>query len=832
MPVLSTIAAACARAWGWGAQASLGDVALGLQEMAKLGSNAHMWLPGVGGFSGMDLGNYTLSTSSDPALVDGPVGLVFDMAGGAPALGANLLTNSGPFANTSGWSANNSGVVGVSGGLLTVSNPSATYGGAIASFPTVAGKRYVVEYRAQRTAGALSWLLIGDVAGGFSFATINLPATMPGDPLEWTFVANGPTTYLTFQNNNQSNHALAVASVTVKEVLGLPATQATAGNRPVLRRGLRNLQLQSETLANQWTPNGTATPTNNAATDQDGVLAASTLVCAAGVGNGVYWSTANGIASSTPCTQAAIVKRTAGTSIRMQLGWDTSGGWIKVNPQTMALVTQGANVTAVSSLQLGNGYTLFAWNFSVPVANPAFVYYNDDAGGLTLAVAGTGLFVGTYTAAQIAACGGIPLTTTSPASSSLGNWAWEFDGTDDRLSLSGLPFFSSNDHAVIVGCRRDTPTGTYTGIYGSGGGGAQKSCHLGVTNAGMPYAQWQDDAATNAGIIGTTPKIGIPFVLSGRKVGTTYDARVDGLSIGSLTATIGTTTLVNPNIGTVAAASGEFLRGAVYPVVVIRDTVSDTVLSRLEKMVAALTGPTGVTFPVVYSANYLVVAGGGGGGKSDSGFSSDSSGGGGAGGMRTGSAFLVKGQTYAITVGAGGLGGVKVTSQATNGGDSSIGSLIVATGGGAGGGIGSGSNGGSGGGNGATGAGGTGIAGQGYAGGTVAGGGGAGGGAGGAGSGFTPGPGAASSITGTSVTYATGGYGTQSAPAARNPNTGDGGYGGLNSNGGAGGSGVVVIQYANTLPVPASITGTYTDISASTPGFRTYRFTGNGSITL
>jgi hypothetical protein len=42
----------------------------------------------------------------------------------------------------------------------------------------------------------------------------------------------------------------------------------------------------------------------------------------------------------------------------------------------------------------------------------------------------------------------------------------------------------------------------------------------------------------------------------------------------------------------------------------------------------------------------------------------------------------------------------------------------------------------------------------------------------------------------------------------------------------------VVIQYPNTYPAPTSITGTYTDVSGSTAGYRTYKFTGNGTITF
>jgi hypothetical protein len=116
-----------------------------------------------------------------------------------------------------------------------------------------------------------------------------------------------------------------------------------------------------------------------------------------------------------------------------------------------------------------------------------------------------------------------------------------------------------------------------------------------------------------------------------------------------------------------------------------------------------------------YQVYYAVIAGGGGASNSFHG-----GGGGGAGGYLDGTTTLSAG-SYLITVGAGGPGAPKVgdfsNSNGTKGSDSSIGNLIIATGGGAGitNSFNSIANGGSGGGgvNGGTGMFGTGISGQG-----------------------------------------------------------------------------------------------------------------------
>ena len=264
-----------------------------------------------------------------------------------------------------------------------------------------------------------------------------------------------------------------------------------------------------------------------------------------------------------------------------------------------------------------------------------------------------------------------------------------------------------------------------------------------------------------------------------------------------------------------------------------------------------------------YSASYLVAAGGGGGGGG-------TGGGGGAGGLLTGTLTLSPGSVNNITIGAGGTGNSGITGNGTSGSNSVLvagGSTITSTGGGYGGHNSSnGGNGGSGGGSGYTYSGGSGTSGQGYAGGNggpgsgvygASGGGGASavGGNGTASVGGNGGAGSASSITGSSVTYAGGGgggvysttaavYGTGGAGGGGNggnnnngtiggagtANTGGGGGGAGNNGGpsGTGGSGVVI------LSVPTSnYSGTTTGSpTVTTSGANTIiKFTASGSYT-
>ena len=278
------------------------------------------------------------------------------------------------------------------------------------------------------------------------------------------------------------------------------------------------------------------------------------------------------------------------------------------------------------------------------------------------------------------------------------------------------------------------------------------------------------------------------------------------------------------------------------------------------------------------TVDYLVVAGAGGGGVSYGG-------GGGAGGLRStvtatggggsleSALTLAPSTNYTVVIGAGGQGGGDVANNAAyipGSGTNSEFSTIISVGGGRGSqghGTQSPLTGGSGGGGGdgiQTGAAGT--ANQGFAGGNYngTGGGGGGGGAGAVGgnasseSAGNGGVGVAVAITGSSVYYAGGGGGTRSSAAsssgglggggagntagnnsgAATPGTANtGGGGGAGGHGGgsaihgkSGGSGVVILRYADTftITIGAGLTGTE---SAASGGYKRATITaGSGNV--
>ena len=284
-------------------------------------------------------------------------------------------------------------------------------------------------------------------------------------------------------------------------------------------------------------------------------------------------------------------------------------------------------------------------------------------------------------------------------------------------------------------------------------------------------------------------------------------------------------------------------------------------MPRLSKIGAAALAAFGWTSGSAVSASYLVVAGGGGGGKRIAA-------GGGAGGYRTGTASLNPTLSYTVIVGAGGAGSGVYSSIGSSGSDSVF-NAITSTGGGGGdssnpskgggsggsgggstdggtvgsgntpstspsqgnnGGVGSGNspNYGAGGGGGASAVGGNGSS-------TVAGNGGA---------------GTASSISGSSVTYAGGGGGgsyggtagsggsggggagttsdSTATAGTANLGGGGGGCGGISNSsgttfGGQGGSGIVIISYVGAQQFSGGVV-------TSSGGNTIHTFTTSGTL--
>jgi hypothetical protein len=417
---------------------------------------------------------------------------------------------------------------------------------------------------------------------------------------------------------------------------------------------------------------------------------------------------------------------------------------------------------------------------------------------------------------------------------------------------------------------------TFSGVAFNDYGNGVTSPTTSATLTTVPQAPTIGTATTS----GTTSDVTVTWTLGSN----------GGKNLSSITITPylnGTTAGTTQNAATTSATSYSFTgltQGSAYTFKVKTTNANGTS--------SESSATNSVTIPTLVSIDFLVIGGGGGGGGAASGNSSG--GGAGAGGYRTsygtsgGGASaeaalnVIPSTNFTVTVGAGGNAGNGGFTPGN--GFSSVLSNISSSGGGRAGhtttvdsSFVNGATGGSGGGggadnfNGAVGNGGSGTANEGYGGGnsfrdqsfptSVAGGGGGAGAAGTSGAGPNNAPtrgaggnGVSSNITGTAVTRAggggggssgsntnantaggtggggNGGYGNSNAGTAGTVNTGGGGGGGGFSTA-AGGSGFVVLRYANTRTL--TIGGGLTSTTNTSGSDKITAFTaGTGTVSI
>lgn len=549
--------------------------------LSKYGSDAHLYIAGPNGLpiNGFQPGNYFDSSGTTHASVDGSVGLVLDAAG---SVGAELVTNGDFSSGTIGW---NLGVgYSISSGKLiaTASSANGDY-----AFTYSSGKTYRVTYTIDSITGNVSVNLGGapgtvrNTAGTYS----ELITTV--DALSFVRV-----------QSRFGTASFVVDNVSVKEVTGIHATQGTPGYKPTLRKGIVNLLTYSNDLTNAvWLRAGSPviTPTSFARTASSASYIANTTTPAkpavalpytaatvASAGSGRYVSLR--LQGSYPSRVDAVFDLQNGVVVG---GYPTVSGTFASPSASIVSLGSGqylCGVSAVSDTYLG--ITPFISFNSAGVQ----VDGTDSMATSSGNVYGSGLFAGTLTAAQILAAGGIPLTTTAPASSQAGVNYLALDGVDDRLALAGPLFQMGDDHCVVAAAMKSSVDTASPGIIAVEGTGTDL---IGLTFSAAKVQYFLNAGGVASYRVSNSDYQSTSIVVTGRKVGTSAVLRVNGVQQGAALSTSATgggamtsATIGRQSYGGVPAG----LKGNIHCVLAIKGTVSDADLAVLEKFVAQLSG--------------------------------------------------------------------------------------------------------------------------------------------------------------------------------------------------------------------------------------------------
>lgn len=506
--------------------------------------DVHLYLPGTGNIQGLATGNYQDSAGTTQAAADQPVGLVLDAAG---SVGAEISTGN----DFTGWSGGTGWTF--SGGKARA---TAATGNASRLTTVTAGKTYKLVLRCDSyTSGGFKLLyeggqsLVGDKTGAGTFEA-NLYANATGGLYIWV----NTTLTATFDY------------ISVREVTGIHASQQTVGYKPIERRGIVNLLMWSNDLTNAaWGYQNGAVKTS----------ASSFTTTTAD--NSCVWQTVPNSVTGTTCTFACLLSGSGSINL---FGYNGTNGYMGSTQITLT-PTPTLYLIAIS-----------------PTVNGSSVFMGNRFGNAATSVNfhGAGLFQGTLTTAQLLNAGGIPLTTTAPASSSAGVNYLEFKAANSNVLLLPSPAFQmADDHFVVASAN----------FYGGGPAlnkviyspaadstpGSIKRLGQVAYDLGSARIQgsWYD--GTNYDELHFAWPVGVPFIAATRKVGSALELWVNGVLRMTKTATA---TAFTANCGSIGAyptsGAASYFDGAIYYADAIKGTVSNEELLFQCKLAATAAG--------------------------------------------------------------------------------------------------------------------------------------------------------------------------------------------------------------------------------------------------
>lgn len=219
-------------------------VARALAILAKYGSAANLYLPGVGTISGITAGNWLDNIGTTAAAVDNTVGLV--VSAGKP-IGTERAINGDFGSGTTAWTAAaNASISNVSGALRLTSTISGV--GARLANQTINGLSVGTTYLITASVGSFGGagaqgtfpqVQVRNASDTATIASIGASA-FTNTTISGVFVATETTQRIRprWDGDAATNTTsyLDFDNISVRELPGAHLTQSTAANRPVLRQ--------------------------------------------------------------------------------------------------------------------------------------------------------------------------------------------------------------------------------------------------------------------------------------------------------------------------------------------------------------------------------------------------------------------------------------------------------------------------------------------------------------------------------------------------------------------------------------------------------------------
>jgi hypothetical protein len=358
----------------WGAQLETGSTATAYQRVTDVNTEVLERFPSATLFQD--------TAGTAPVTTPGQaVALVLDKSKGL-VLGPELVTNGTFDADLTGWTASGSGGTSAwADGKMVFTHD-----------PTLTGT-FNRSQNISVTSGATYRLSFSYFAGANAFGRINVPgignvnAPNTEQTIHLIVLATTSTLTLTFTavSNSSRSGIVTVDNVSVRELPGAHATQATVASRPILGRepvgGRRNLLTRTEEFeVSPWVSFTTPTTvTANNATAPDGSMTADRFVV--GGADGVRSQSINVVNGQT-YTFSCWIKGTAGETLRFggvnqgltEKTITLTSDWVRYTHTTTAANTGSGGFFPASTFSGATARTFWVWGAQLELGSTATNY--------------------------------------------------------------------------------------------------------------------------------------------------------------------------------------------------------------------------------------------------------------------------------------------------------------------------------------------------------------------------------------------------------------------------------------------------------------------------
>jgi hypothetical protein len=507
--------------------------------------------------------------------VEQPVGLMLDKSQGL-VLGSEVVIS--PLSTSGvGWSV-------VSNTFVATSS---TATGVVSTTGTLATtKRYQISFTASALSGGTCF-----VQNDSSVAALSKRIASAGN---YTFILLGSgSSALQFQPYEGTAFSVTLSNISVKEIAGNHALQATSASRPILRARY-NLLTYSEQFDNGAYTKSSVTLTTNATTAPDGTTTAEKVL--ATFGNARHAVYPSGVTASGTCVASVYVKYD--NHAFFQIAGSSGGFYANFNILTGVVGTSGgARYISHAITNVGSGWYRLSVTYTNSGDGPWLQQASSASDGLLpfWTAAGTeSTFIWGAQVDNASSIGTYQRIAAATDYATAGFLPYLYFVTDDSFGTNSIDFTATDKMSVCAGLTKLSDSSIGTVIESSAAAGANNGTFA-IYAPNSPNQYTARSAGTATGDVNITSGYAAPITnvltMLGDISGDSNKLRINGTQVGQSIVDQGTGNYLSYPLYIGRRNNSSFpFEGRIYQMVVCGKTLSASELASTEAYVNQKTG--------------------------------------------------------------------------------------------------------------------------------------------------------------------------------------------------------------------------------------------------